>query len=488
MKTLSEGMNVTTNNLANCSTIGFKMQNAQYSDLIYQEQANRGDWWGAQENSYVAVGQKGMGVRLDTVRTIYTQGAMQSTNCVTDLAINGSGFFQVKDANGNAYYTRAGDFRTDKEGVVRNPQGMALQGYVIGPDGTKGGLQDVEMDKFDTLKGSGTTKVQLVEMNVNPGGDTTTNAENPWFSLLGLYDATSRGAALPSTSYNYSQGMTLYDSEGRAHEVNVYFDGAPKTALTGSSVEFLVAASDANLSTPAQAGDGLLMSGVLSFDAAGRLTGISAYTPTVAGSKDLSTWSVASLSGDGLPLMTMDGATMGFDCGISASGWSGGGTAADVGADASKLAISSSPTITSAAVTGYKDAASQGSYSQDGYGDGVLTNYSISGNGTVTGRYSNGQSRDMWQIPVCRFRSEDGLRREGSNLFAATPEAGQMDMGVAGTENYGRIESYNIEQSNVDIASEMVDMIITQRGFQSNSKVVTTSDQLLERAINLKRS
>ena len=103
------------------------------------------------------------------------------------------------------------------------------------------------------------------------------------------------------------------------------------------------------------------------------------------------------------------------------------------------------------------------------------------------GRYSNGQGQNLWQIPVCRFTSEDGLRREGSNLFSATEEAGQMEMGVAGTENYGTVNAYNVENSNVDMATEMVNMIITQRGFQSNSKVVTTADQMLQKAMELKR-
>ena len=106
----------------------------------------------------------------------------------------------------------------------------------------------------------------------------------------------------------------------------------------------------------------------------------------------------------------------------------------------------------------------------------------------MVGHFSNSESLDLWQIPICRFTSEDGLRREGSNLFSATPDAGQMEMGVAGTENYGTVQAYNIELSNVDMATEMVNMIITQRGFQSNSKVVTTADQMLQKAMELKRS
>ena len=94
---------------------------------------------------------------------------------------------------------------------------------------------------------------------------------------------------------------------------------------------------------------------------------------------------------------------------------------------------------------------------------------------------------NLWQIPVCRFTSEDGLRREGNNVFSATEDSGQMEMGVAGTENYGKINAYNIENSNVDMSKEMVNMIVNQRGFQSNSKVVTTADQMLQKAMELKR-
>ena len=108
--------------------------------------------------------------------------------------------------------------------------------------------------------------------------------------------------------------------------------------------------------------------------------------------------------------------------------------------------------------------------------------------GTVVGKFSNNKSMNLWQIPVCRFTSEDGLRREGNNVFSATEDSGQMEMGVAGTENYGKINAYNIENSNVDMATEMVNMIVNQRGFQSNSKVVTTADQLLQKAMELKRS
>ena len=114
--------------------------------------------------------------------------------------------------------------------------------------------------------------------------------------------------------------------------------------------------------------------------------------------------------------------------------------------------------------------------------------YDITQNGDIIAYYSNGQNQKLWQIPVCRFTSEDGLYREGGNLYSATEASGAMEMGVAGTENYGAVNAYNLETSNVDMTVEMVNMITTQRGFQSNSKVITTADEMLRKAMEIKRT
>ncbi|WP_297826090.1 flagellar hook protein FlgE [uncultured Desulfovibrio sp.] len=487
MKGLSQGMQVTTNNLANVSTIGYKQQGVLFSDLISTSQAGMGEWWNNQEDSRVALGQTGKGVQVDTVRTIFTQGPLESSNTITDMAINGKGFFQVTDGV-NLYYTRAGDFRPDNEGVWRTPSGLALNGYKYNDDGSLGGLQEVRVDRFGTMPGKATARVDLT-MNLNSGKDNAVSEDNPYFSLLNIYDGTA-SKPLSDGSYSYAQGMTLYDANGNAHTVTAYFDGAPG-GVSGSMIEFIIAAgaSAAGNADEASAGNGLLMSGVLQFDSSGRLTGMSAFTPTTQGSKDLADWQPAALSG-GLPQLTLDGATMAVNFGISAAGgWENApASAADVGTDQGKLPSMGTDAIRAKnASTLYNSSSPTGSYKQDGYGEGILSTVTIGTDGTIAGRYSNGQDKDLWQIPVCRFTSEDGLHREGGNLFSATAESGQMDMGVAGTENYGTVHAYNIEGSNVDMAMEMVNMIITQRGFQSNSKVVTTADQMLQKAMELKR-
>jgi len=492
MKGLSQGMQVTTNNIANVSTIGFKQQNILYADLIYASQGNLGSGWESQEDSKVALGQKGMGLQVGSIRTLFNQGAFESSNTGTDLAINGKGFFQVSDeTTGDIFYTRAGDFRADEQGVLRTPSGLVLNGYQYNTDGSLGGLSSVVINKFATMPAKASSAVELT-LNLEPSQDNTSDAANPYFGLLSLYDA-SASPPLKSSAYNNSQGITLYDAAGRAQTVTAYFDGAPSPG--GSSmVEFLVAGetsprydADGNL-IPAAAGEGLLMSGVLHFDSAGRLSNISAFTPTVAGSKDLAHWHVAPVTDSGQPQLSLNGNAVSLDFGLKGtSGWQKAVSADAVGTDINNLPnLGDEVSRTSWATTA--NGGSLGHYSQNGYAAGGLSTYYIHQDGTVEGRFSNGQTMNLWQIPVCTFVSEDGLHREGANLFSATAEAGEMRMGMAGSENFGSISSYNIEMSNVDLSAEMVNMIITQRGFQSNSKVVTTADQMLQKAMELKRS
>lgn len=174
MKTLSQGMQVVSNNLANASTLGYKQQGILFSDMISTSQAGMGGWWNAQEDSRVALGQTGKGVQVDSVRTIFKQGGMESSNTVTDMALNGKGFFQVTDGV-DLYYTRAGNFRPDNEGVLRTPSGLALNGYKYNEDGSLGGLQQVKIDKFAKMPAKATSQVDL-RFNLGLDGDKSADA------------------------------------------------------------------------------------------------------------------------------------------------------------------------------------------------------------------------------------------------------------------------------------------------------------------------
>jgi len=520
MKSLSEGLSVTSNNLANCSTVGFKSQMALYSDLISQNQANPGEWNYNQENSHVAVGQVGMGVRVDEIATNFTQGGFESTNNATDLAINGKGYFVVQDTYGDTFYTRAGDFTLDSEGVMRTPAGLALTGINLsqtvsqfkGHDyspkeeeiaqetetetentntntnqathWSQSDLQPVTIDAFQTLEHKTTSALAITNANFNSSASCLINETNPYFSLLSNYDATAE-VPLSENNYSYSQAMSLYDVEGNAHEVVLYYDGRPQNGAQ-SAVEFLVAETDSNAENT---GSGCLMSGILQFNEKGQLSGLAAYTPTEAGNTDLSTWTQANLSEDGLPQFSINDSFVSLDFGIRSKNkqWSTNNAASDVGRDLANAALLGESETANDAATAYTNESFMANYDQNGYASAVLSSYKINTDGIVYGNFSNGEHVELWQIPLARFTSEDGLRRSGDNLFVAPKEAGAVELGNPTSENYGAVISQNIEQSNVDLSREMVTMIVTQRGFQSNSKVVTTSDEILKTAINLKR-
>lgn len=494
MKGLSEGMQVTSNNLANVSTIGYKSQDILFSDLISQTQATQGDWWNAQDNSRVAVGQVGMGLQVEAVRTKYTEGPIESTNSMMDLAINGKGFFQVSDAQGRVFYTRAGDFNSDSEGVWRTPSGMALNGYPLDSEGNRGEISPIQIDKFSTMPGQATASVSLT-MNFASTASSTENEENPYFALLESYDASAGTSPLSRDQYSSSQQLTLYDAEGQPYTVTAYFDGVSTGEGGNKAMEFVIAADqtaqydeDGN-ELPSEAGAGLLMSGVLEFDSSGNLINVAAFTPAQAGSKDLSAWKPASLA-NGNPVMMIGDNEISLNFGLSAAGeWANApASAAEVGTTLGNLPQMGEEAIASEfPSTAFNTTAMTNSYKQDGFAEGTMSNMSISTDGTIVGYFSNGQSRGLWEIPVARFTSEDGLYREGGNLFSATEASGEMELGKPGTENYGTVLAYNIEGSNVDMAQEFVNMILTQRGFQSNSKVVTTSDEMLKKAMELKR-
>ncbi|WP_300800357.1 flagellar hook-basal body complex protein [uncultured Desulfovibrio sp.] len=504
MKALSTGMQVVSNNIANTSTIGYKQQSILFSDIMYTTQAGMGGWWDNQEDSKVALGQTGHGVQVDTIRTIFTQGNFETSNTVTDLALNGKGYFQVvDDTTGVAYYTRAGDFITDNEGYLRNPQGYSVSGYRYDAQGNlSNAVEPIQMSAFQVLTAKPTSQIEW-QFNLGFDTDKAVSEENPYFALQQSYNATAN-PPISNTGASYQMPITLYDAEGNPVEVTAYFDRAPSDA-NETIVEFVLASStvvdqmkeaieDANREDPDNPqtlpdGAGLLMSGTLHFNSDGTLKSMSAFTPTEAGNKDLTTWTPANIAG-GVPQFTLNGQSVGVNFGITSGGWiNAPASAAEVGADDSLLpGMGADAVVSNRATTAFAGNSYQSRASQDGYTSGRLTTFDITTEGDIVGYYSNGQNVKLWEIPVCRFTAEDNLYREGNNLFSATEECGQMEMGRAGTENYGTIHAYNIEGSNVDLSTEMVNMIITQRGFQSNSKAVTTADAMLQKAMEIKRS
>ena len=228
---------------------------------------------------------------------------------------------------------------------------------------------------------------------------------------------------------------------------------------------------------------------------------MNSFTPSGGDLSDLNNWTLSNLQG-GTPSITLQqpglqAQTISLNLGMKSNGngWTNGLnqsvngiTAASIGDSFRDLPGMTNPEFNSNATTALRTNSSLKNLSQDGYTRGELQNMFVDENGIVQLSYTNGQSHDLYQIPLARFTSEDGLYRAGNNLYQHTREAGQVEFGTAGTENYGDIISQTLETSNVDIASEMANMIVLQRGFQSNSKSLQTVDTMLQRALELKRN
>lgn len=487
------------NNIANVNTVGYKNANLHFESL-FSRSVTTG------EPTSVGMSQRGLGVRVGAILTDFGTGAVMDGNATTDLAISGKGFFRVVDPkdSGSVHYTRAGNFRFDKNGFLVDPTGYRLQGKAI-TDGTAGATGDIRLAPDDvgrmSIPAEATSLITFLP-NIGSSDDKAVDADDPFFSMLSSWDGT-RTPPLGGNQSAFSSSITVYDENGTAHVVTFHFDGVTlSNAGNRSYYEFMVTMDPAEDGGAAAgtSGAGLLMAGVLAFDSTGALQDVSAFSYSGTGDvKALSNWSPTGLSADGYPQFTATFAgtgsgagavsTIGMNFGLSASSWASGkaSNAAAVGTSASALPSMSSPTHAALAATNHTGSSAILFQSQDGSPDGVLMNLSVDESGVLIGNYSNGVHKDLYQITLYNFPGEYGLRREGSNHFSESLASGQAVEGVPGEDNFGTISEDSLEASNVDMADQFVRMIMNERAFQANSKVVTTSDQILQMLYGMKR-
>jgi flagellar hook protein FlgE len=415
LNTNSQAMSVIGNNLANTNTIGFKGSRTIFSDLLSSTIFGSG-----------GASQVGRGAGVSKVDSIFSQGTFEATETETDLAIEGDGFFMLKEIGNNTnFYSRAGAFRFDEDGYLVNPEGFRVQGKAFDP--ATGEL--VAGDPSDIL----VQNVGLIPAQVT---DTMTLNSNLDASTVAIPAATPFDPVNTAT-YNYAASTQTYDTLGNPHLVTTYFrkdDGAANTWNWFWSAEDALGAPLGNI-----AGDPPM--GQIVFTADGLLN------TTIAGN----------------------------------------GTGAIAAAD---LAWANGSTNTGIAITfdttQFNNASKVISQDQNGYASGNLTNVTINNDGIVIASYSNGEQSKIANITLAKFTNPGGLELVGSNLFLASDNSGSPRIGLPGPE-LGKIFTNSLEQSNVDMGKEFVSMITVQRGFQANSKIITTVDELLGELINLKR-
>jgi flagellar hook protein FlgE len=416
----STELEVVGDNIANANTIGFKKSRADFADALSQNLIGATASGG---------GQIGLGVNVQVIQKIMTQGSLSNTGIATDLAIDGQGLFVVKGSHGGvsgSFYTRNGEFAIDKSGFFTSQEGLRVQGYTADATGaiTNNALGDLQIGNASNAPLATTT----VTMRANLAAD----AVIP----VAVFDPTA-----PSATSNFSTSITVYDTLGAAHQVDIYF---AKTAAGAWDYHALTDGAGVTAGVPGTAVE--IANGALTYDTQGRLT---AQTPGASTFNPLGAVDPQAL-------------TLNF------------GTPVGVGTGLDGVTQFASPSATS-----FLD--------QDGYASGQLSGVSINTTGEVLGAFTNGQSRVLGQVAVANFEAPDQLNRIGGNLYAEVPASGPATVGAPGTANRGSIVAGALEQSNVDLSAEFIRMIAAQRQFQANAKTLTTSDALLQELMNIKR-
>jgi len=528
-----EKMNVIGHNLANVSTIGYKASRMDFEDAMYQS-----------ISTAAGADQVGRGASISAVLTDFSQGSMESTNVSTDLAISGKGFFIVSPKGiDKEYYTRAGNFRFDKDGYLVDPHGYVVQGWkvkhedIARPATTTssvttqgstvnivGSYGDIRLENFQSPP-QATQYVQIIANLNSQSEEKAIDSSNPFFAMFEKWDAT-QDTPLGDNLYSYQTTLKVYDENGSPHDLTIYFDKVEANVSNATAGyqywEYMVTVNPDEdnrsfwTSAPDTTKKGILMIGTLTFDSGGNLIGQSAYTiqdsdtstagMQVGGSGDpnsLDAWTPAQFNTEGYPIFTanflgnedadatnMENAkNIALDFGAYSQSltWTSTNDASSVGTDASNLPNFQDMKIGALSVTSYSSPSTTYSQAQDGYPAGDLESISVSRDGVITGHYSNGQVLELYALTLANFNNPEGLRREGGNLFIETRESGTALTGLPNTAGLGSIASNSLEQSNVDMAEEFVKMITTQKGFQANARTITTTDTLLDEVIRLVR-
>ncbi len=430
LNTAGKAIDVTSHNIANSSTVGYKGASAHFAD-VYAASLNGS-----------GASQVGIGVNLAAVQQQFTQGNITATNNPLDISINGAGFFRM-DQNGATTYTRNGQFHLDKNGYIVNDQAMQLTGFaaqngIIVPS-TPAPLQI----SASALEPQGTglnasSSFNGVKANLNLDSRKTTPV-SAWANG-GAPGSTTKFTPDPQT-YNYSTALSVYDTLGNDHTMTFYFR---KTATSGQWEVYANVEGTTNTNiTPPGAGGGPI--GTLTFGTDGQITG-------------------------GNPMNV----TINMNNVMTSLGESNG------------AAATQTFPIDFTGTTQFGSAFGTNRLEQDGYAAGNLVGLSVGKDGVIQGRYSNGQTFAQGQIVLANFTNPNGLQSLGNNQWSETSTSGPALVGAPNTSSLGVLSSSTVEESNVDLTAELVNLITNQRNYQANAQSIKTQDQVLQTLVNLR--
>lgn len=414
-------------NISNASTIGFKSSRAEFEDLIA----------GGQSSGKVV----GSGSSTSAISTIFEQGTLEFSSRPLDLAIDGNGFFVVRNDEGTRYYTRAGNFKVDSQGFITTQGNLNVLGF---PANGSGALENLNVNTIS--QDSVSTTRLTVAGNVTASADIIAPGAIPATTAAGstVNAATTTTFGDLNDAAEFSTVVEIFDSLGASHTITYFYfhTGQGEYTVRGyvNSEE-----TDDPASTVTEVGRPRQITGgaVTEFDMQFGGDGIRTNPPTATA-----------------PDMT------------AVIGWSNG-------AQDSTIEVFMDP------FTQYANPSNIQSINQNGQGVGAVTSVSIEDDGSIFALLSNGQSAIIGTVGLINFSNPEGLTRIGNQLLQQSNSSGEPIVGAPLTGTLGAIQSGSVELSTVDIADQFVKLITVQRGFQANSRIITTINQLLTEIIQL---
>nr|WP_297526478.1 flagellar hook protein FlgE [uncultured Roseateles sp.] len=454
----SKNLEVIGNNIANSQTYGAKSSRAEFADMY------------AASLNGAGTSDVGIGVQVQTVAQQFTQGNISITENPMDLAINGAGFFQVSDGKSPTVYTRNGQFKVDKDGNIVNNDQLKLMGY---PADANGVIQPGLAQGLKLPTGGIDPKVTSdikMEFNLDSRAGPTAayDLTDPADPNSPKIDKTGITLNDPTT-YNNATSMTVYDAKGQPTALTMYFQRANNDDANGNTVwnVYLTANGSAvqfdSQGNPIETDDGTAKGNPLTpFTQMTFLpTGGKPVSP--GPSEFLNLKIPAGTNSQGAPTLPIPAPP----------------------ADPSDPSVKGiSFDLRSATENGSNFAVTD--LTQNGYAPGQLVGIKLEDNGIVTARYSNGESKPAGQVELANFRNPQGLQPLGGNVWARTNSSGDPVVGVPGDGNLGSLTPGALEESNVDLTSELVNMMTAQRVYQANSQTIKTQDQVLQTLVNLR--
>lgn len=413
-----QAMSVISDNIANVETIGFKGSRARFGDLM-------SDYQGTRDSSTLRTGS---GAETITIQTINQQGQVEFTGRALDNAIQGKGYFIVGDAE-NPFYTKAGNFRLDKEGNLVTQDGKLVLGSLSTTTTTD---TETETPETDTLEA-----INLLNIGVTAKATTVG-------TLKGNLSSTSTATTVPANPETFNEigasasavsNISVYDSLGQKHNIYLAFFKTEANKWTANAYI-----------------DGADVSG----GTAGKpsLVGTSSLTFTDSGT-------IAEANQEASKL-------------AAAITYGNGAAAGAISIDLSSYTQTANPSQPQL-------------ISQDGLAAGSISSYEFRPNGEIYATLSSGSLVKVGSLKLANFANEDGLKRIGGTYFQATDAAGKVANDLPDTNGVGTIQNGALERSAVDLQNEFTEVIVIQNGYRANSQMINSTVELLRRTIDLMR-